>query len=267
MRRLLPVVLLLAACTGTAEETTATTAPLAEPPTTTTRAPSTTTTEPTTTTTGEECVDRDGVRRTSRGFVCPPHLIGLMERGGSGRPDRRQRANSLIAGATHLPGTYATRQFENPMRVTRVEPFQSDGESPAVLTFDFPSGKEMVGFAGEAATQMAALPDATPDNRPEGFEWKADVSSQALTVDGRPGIVTEYRVECLVDDNAHCNFQIDGLQRWSQIHGSRVAVVVVEMSDDEMLTVVVMTEDAASFDTYWTEVAQPILDSIEFLDQ
>jgi hypothetical protein len=46
-------------------------------------------------------------------------------------------------------------------------------------------------------------------------------------------------------------------------HGERVAVI--ELETPEPMTIH-LAGDQAFFDTYWTEVAQPILESIEFVD-
>jgi hypothetical protein len=250
------LVLLLAACSTAGGDTTTTTAPLTEPSTTTT-APATTTTTERTTTTVEECTERNGVLRNRRGFVCPPWLIPLDFVGiGTGQT------------AIHLPGTYDTRQFIPRFRFTREEQFTTVGERTQSVAFDYPPNMAMEAFGGEGALELARLPELQPVGRPDDWIWVEELETGEIEVGGSPAMVTSFTANCLDETSVNpdaCLFDIPALGNgiWTQLHGQRTAVIVVDTPDP--MTIVVEADDR-SFDTYWAEVAQPILDSIEFLD-
>jgi hypothetical protein len=256
------LVLLLAACTTAGGDTT-TTAPLAELSTTSTTAPSTTTTEPATTTTEGECVDRDGdgVLRNSRGFVCPPTLVVL-----SIEPMRGPEPT------WHLPGTYETRQFEPRLRFARDTRFVTVGETANWLVFetDFTGDEEIAIFSGELGSQLAELPNLVPIVKPDDWEWATEVETTEGEIGGHSATVTMFTANCRdettpEDDRDECEFTIPaaGDGYWYNAHGDRLALITLDTP--EPVTLIVGTNGRA-FDSYWAEVAQPIFDSIEFLD-
>jgi hypothetical protein len=261
MRQVLPLALLIvAACTGAAEDTT-TTAPLAEPSTTATTAPSTTTTTDvtTTTTTVDECTERDGVLRNSRGFVCPPHL----------------RAYELVPGSTdtptgiHLPGTYTLRQFTPAISFTRDERFTSPGENSVYVEYDIVSDQShMVSYTAHQA--FARFPDQQPSNHDSDWVWKNDLEVVETTVGGFPTTITTFSADCLSSalgpgNDGSCLFTIED-EDWLVFDGQRSGVIVVDLPDGAF-TILVESRTASQFDRYWAETVQPFLDSIEFLDQ
>ena len=247
------LVLVLAACSTAGEDTTTTTAPLAEPlTTTTTAATATTTTEGTTTTTVEECVERDGALRNRRGFICPPHLAPFGETVG------------------YLPGHYETQILRPSLGFSLPGRMRSPGEARSVLPFcdaDTNCIPAVMFWTGDNARTFQSLdyPDAvfvsnltTTETRLGGipatrldFEVERDPCPDEFTA-GAPCFVI--RVPEPPPGNAQWAFQPGG--RFVLIHVSEI---------DPPLTVFIEAS-TVTFDTYWTEVAQPILDSIEFLD-
>ncbi|MDX1748588.1 MAG: hypothetical protein R3324_21865, partial [Halobacteriales archaeon] len=261
-----PLLVLLAACSTAGEDTT-TTAPLAEPSTTsTTTTAQSTTTEPTTTPTEEECVERDGVLRTRRGFVCPPHLKLLEAVPGFG----------LASVEHHLPGEYRTRLATPAFSFRRTDRFESFGEGPAYLQLDekgnwFDVSTDSGGIlAFPSSETFPRFTDMQPVNRTEGFDWFVDLTVQEQMIGGHPATISTFTVVCRdptgVVDSAVCLFgELAPALDWGQVDGQRTAVVVIENRSGP-LTILAETHNADDFDTYWAEVAQPILDSIEFLD-
>ena len=248
--------LVLAAC-STAGGDTATTAVPAEPSTTTsTAAPTTTTTEPTTTTSETECVDRDGdgVLRTRRGFVCPPYM----------RSYDRTGPTEAIADI-HLPGTYTLRQFTPAITFTRTERFRAYGENVDIVEYDSHGPYHRI-LSGAAHENLAAFPDTQPWTHPD-HQWKSDIEVTDTTIDGYPATITGFTADCPDPDGGvdtpFCRFDLEGVPEWAQTDGQRTAVIVIDLPSGPF-TIVAQSPD--DFDTYWTEVAQPILDSIEYLD-
>ena len=256
MRRLLPLVLLLAACTSVAGNTT-TTAPVAEPSTTTT-VPSTTTTGPTSATTEEGCVERvgDGVLRNRRGFVCPPHLVGW---------DGTQfNPNPPI----HLPGSYETRAFAVPLSFVAPVPLPSNGDSNSLVQIfqgpnddtasSYPPRSSMRVWTDDAAAWIATIPESA-------WDWgeATDVTLTEVTVGGLEGARHDFTchrpegTDCVAGD-------LTGIPIGYR-HGQHVTIIDVATPAGQ--AVFEVFADPARFDEFWTEVAGPILDSIEFLDQ
>ena len=191
--------------------------------------------------------------------MCPPHLVTvtLVAVG---------QANTVI----HEPGTYETRLFTPPLRFTRDEAFTTVGERDQSVAFDLPTNTAMEAFGGELALQLATLLDLQPVNRPDAWVWVEDIETEDIEVGGYPATVTSVTANCL-DEAAtanalDCFFDIpaNGGLPFLQFHGQRTAVIVVDTPDP--MTIVVEAA-GRTFNTYWTEVAQPILDSIEFIDQ
>jgi hypothetical protein len=256
------LVLILAACSTAGGDTTTTTAPPAEPSTTATTAQTTTSTTEATTTTEEECVERDGVLRNERGFVCPPVILALkMEPGRGPEP------------TMHLAGTYETRQFTPRLRFTRTDPFVTIGESTNWLVFDTDHNNSMYlgAHSGPLGSQLAELPNLTPITRSDDWQWAVGVETTQDEIAGYPATFTTFTANCFDETKPEanqddCSFTIPALAGgpyWGQRHGD--AITVVTLDTTEPITIIAST-DQRTFDTYWTEVAQPILDSIEFID-
>ena len=249
MRRLIPLLLVLGACTSATEEVEPVdSAPSA--PTTSVTQPSTTTTQPTTTTTDEGCVERDGLRKNPRGFICPPRLWA------EGFPE--------FGDPTHLPGRYETRFFEPALSFQRAERFISLGENPG----------EAVALDGGTFTPWtyAIGSDLVDDVRSVDLgavELISDVLQSEVDILGGPAVQIDFVVaqdcetftgECRIPtfDDLHIT-----IESWTE--GDRVRLLILDRP--ERTVAFEITAEAEEFDTYWTEVARPILDSIEFLDQ
>ena len=260
------VVLVLGACSTAGGDTTTTTPPLAEPSTTTTASPSTTTvTEPTTTTTVAECVERDGVQRTDRGFICPPHLAPL---------------ESESHG--YLPGTYTTRLLRPALRFSQPDRFRSHGESPVLAILDHDGSaallprQGMAAIGGSAADGLFGVSDTTPRQHDDGWDWAiAETPVREVQTAGTQALGTSFVTRCWdgVSDptrisNLQCSFSLpdSGLPggSWTYLDGQRVTQFLVDTQEGSVLIEIRADEEDA--DTYWAEVARPILDSIEFLD-
>jgi hypothetical protein len=251
------LVLLLAACSTASGNTTTTTAPLAEPSTTSTTPSSTTTEEPTTTTTVEECVERDAVLRNPRGFVCPPHLRTIELTGGG---------NASPETSIHLPGTYTTRLFDPGFTFTNTNQFASAGELPTTAQLDTCDGYNcpplLIAWSGTAARWFRDLPL-------EDLEFVTNLDRSETQVGGYPAEVADFQGrDCEVESATPCYVltipEAPGAAQWAYPPDGRFVIISVDTPAG--LVVFDVEVQASNFDTYWTEVAQPILDSIEFLD-
>jgi hypothetical protein len=249
------LILVLAACSTAGGDTTTTALP-AEPSTTTTTTPSTTITEPTTTTTVEECTERDGVLRTRRGFVCPPTLGQFV---------------SVENTDFHLPGVYETRAFDPRLRFTRTTRFTSIGEHAEHLVLDLSDDGGIYVMSGSFGDGIASLPERIPNLAPEDWNWVGGPVSTTISIDEVPATRTDFTARCdfpqtqdrgcvFLDDDV----SLAGLPPWGHGHGDKITYIRVHHPRQEFTIVVETGPEAVN--TYWTEVAQPILDSIEFLD-
>lgn len=271
MRRVVPFVLVLAACTGMAEDTT-TTPPPARSSTTTAAPSTTTTTEPKTPIANvEDCVDRDGdgVLRSRRGFVCPPTMGNL-----------RLTEDGVIynrPGDRYLAGTYATVRFRPAFAFSRTEPFSSGGERSQIVELDATAIRRffqaaagrvqsVLAFGGPIATDIADMTKHMPINWEEGSAWATDVVVTSTSLDGLPTEMTTFVAKCPDDPGgvSRCDIPIPGLDWWWFRDGERVTMVTTEIDDTPFL--VLAATEQETFDTYWTNTVQPILDSIEFLE-
>ena len=258
------LVFLLAACSTAGGDTT-TIAPLAEPSTTSTRAaPTTTTTEPTTTTTTtqDECVDPDGdgVLRHGRGFVCPPYLRTLA---GGDQTD------------IHLPGEYRTRLFQPAVAFTRTGRFTSSGENSDEVVFDtfvkLGEIPDLQVFSIADHETAARIPTLQPWNHPQGWEWVTDLSVIDIEVGGFPATLTQFTANCPEPNDPDtelplCLFEEPVSVGWSRrvFDGQWTAVVVVELPSGPFT---IIAYEVYGKTDYWTTTVEPLLDSIEFIDQ
>ncbi len=83
---------------------------------------------------------------------------------------------------------------------------------------------------------------------------------------------TEFTTRCEEDEvtistDLLCVFEVPGLDFWNPDFAENDRVVTLEVDVPGGPVTILVRSPEPSFDTYWTEVAQPILDSIEFLDQ
>jgi hypothetical protein len=248
VKRLIPLVLLLAACTAVAEDTT-TTAPLAEPSTTT----STTALTTTTTTTDEECSERDGVLRTSRGFVCPPSMV---DRGVGIGGDESQ---------IHLGGSYETRLFLPRFSFTQPAMFRSRGESVMALDLDFTCPiedctRKITAFSHDVAEEIIGEDPA------QRLSFASDLRRTLTRIGGVPADRLDFSLSATdCDELRACALLLPSLAD-EPVGLGRDTRNVLFVIETPTLMVILVEARTVLFDAYWTEVAEPILDSIEFLD-
>ena len=254
MRGVVTVVALFLAGCSTAGGDTTTTVPLSGPTTTATTPPSITTSLPTTTT-DEECAERDGLLRTRRGFICPPTMSTF---------------DVADLPAHHLPGVYATRQFLPGFTFIAAAALSTRGESARVVEFDHrtpgPGAIPTKGFriyASETATRLI----------PRVYDRDAeDPRAEKITLEpiemwGTAGQRLDFTLGPECPSDSGCNLGVAGWPTvdhfvWNTDH--RIRFVIVDVPGGPIgIEVFALRND---FDTYWADVVQPILDSIEFLE-
>jgi hypothetical protein len=239
--------LVLAACSAPAEsaETTTTTTPAA----TTSNESTTSTVGTTTTTTGPECVERDGVLFDSRGFVCPPRLVTSQYPQG--------HSQSVVHG--YRPGTYVTTVFGPGFSFTRDVGFKSTGESMTVVNFD----EHPTCDTNECAREVVALSPQTTESllsNLDSVDWIVDVVSSPVQFWGTAGTQVDFTVG---DCPLNCILSLEGFQdAWGFREGHAVTVLSIDVAGGPLG--ILIAADQSRFDQYWTDVAEPILASIEF---
>ncbi len=256
MRGVVTVVALVLAGCSTAGGDTTTTLLVSGPTTASTTLPSTTTTLPTTSTTDEECAERDGLLRNTRGFICPPTMSTF---------------DLADLPARHLPGVYATRQFRPGFTFETAAALSTRGESARVVEFDHhtprPGAIPTEGFriyASETATRLI----------PRVYERNAeDPRTEEITVDpiemwGHAAERLDFTLGPECPSGSGCNLGVTGWPTvnhfvWNTDH--RIRFVIVDVPGGPVgIEVFALRSD---FDGYWADVVQPIVDSIEFLDR
>ncbi len=235
---LLVLCLILAACSSAAEPGTLPTT--AEQPATT-RAPSATTTTPlpSSTTTEPACTEVEAVFFDSRGFVCPPHM----------KPGR-----FFSDAIGYRPGTYTTRLFEPGFSFTQQAAFQSGGENLDLVAIEENSSRAMYMFSAGPAGQLAAFPFDT-------LPWVQDLEVSPIEYWGASGTQIDFTVGscpavgCLINVDAF-------IEAYGWVDGSRVRLLIIDVAGGPIA--VEITSQKSRFEAFWSEVAQPILESIEF---
>lgn len=237
--------MMLAACSTPAESATTTTT---TPATTTTAAATTTTTEATTTT-EPECVERDAVFFDSRGFVCPPHMVLAQT----------QFQQTTLG---YRPGTYTTRVFEPIFSVIREIGFKSFGENTFDVSVDEPNCE-----APECFQTVSVLSVDFVDQLQrflEDIEWAQDLTSSPVEYWGYNGTQIDFTVDTCPGNNLGCDVPIAGISYWGYPESTQNRLLVIDVPGGPIG--VDIGAHTSRFDQYWTEVAEPILASIEFSD-
>ena len=248
---LLVLLFLISACSAPAESAQTTTTAIVPAAVATTEATTMTTLAPTTTT-GSECVERDGVLYDSRGFVCPPRMSLDQD---------QLRPLALF----HRPGTYTTRVFEPTISFTRDAVFHSFGENPFLVSLDARPTCDAAecfkvvnvlspGFVGQ-------LEEALNDD----LDWIHDLTSSPVEYLGYAGIQIDFRVDtCSEEGDLPCSIPIEGLSFWGYPEFTANRLLMIEVPGGPVGFDIGAHQ--SRFDQYWTEVAEPILQSIEFSD-
>ena len=201
----------------------------------------------------EECVEQDGILRTRRGFVCPPTMPVF---------DVDELAER------HLPGTYVTRLFHPPISFTLPGPTWSRGERLGFVEIDFlDRGPRAVAERGLRIYGEEIAREVIPTGEQREDEWSVTETLLRTSVDIWGYEARQIDFQLGEACRSGCNMTVQGTRQsqftWDHTHHVRLLVVPLP---DGSLAIEVFTPDS-EFDTYWTEVAQPILESIEFLDQ
>jgi len=248
---LLMLLFVISACSAPAEsiETTSTTTVAAA---TTTEATTTTTTLATTTNTGSECIERDGVLYDSRGFVCPPRMSLDQD---------QLRPLALF----HRPGTYTTRVFEPAISFTRDAVFHSYGENAFLVSLDAQPTCDAAecfkvvnvlspGFVGQLEKALN-----------NDLDWIQDLTSSPVEYLGYAAIQIDFKVaDCSEEGGLPCSIPIEGLSFWGYPEFTANRLLMVKVPGGPVGFDIGAHQ--SRFDQYWTEVAEPILQSIEFSD-
>lgn len=214
--------------------------------TTTTAAVTTTTKAVTTTVAEDECEPHpDGYNVTRKGLVCPPSIP--------------VDADDLFL---YLPGTYRTRVFAVPFEFTRHVQGQAAWEA------DWGVGLDVTQTAGFPwATEIAAHVDAdypTPDFAAIAAH---ECASDTRLVE-RAALISGVEAD-LLDLVVICDFFWAGATPTGRIDfrdGDRWHLYALQVAGTDLIISAVATPVSA-FDGYFTDVVQPIIDSIRFLDQ
>jgi hypothetical protein len=201
--------------------------------------------------------------------VCPPRMgeLRLTEAGVIyNRP-----------GDLYFPGTYTTARFQPAFSFTRTETFSSGGERVGIVELDtavvrrfFQAAAGRVGsvlaFGGPLATEIRGMTEDSPINREEGFDWASNLVVAETSFAGFAAAKISFVAHCPDQPTApaRCDIAIPGLEWWWFRDGEAVTMIETRIGDTPF--VVLVATEQEEFDTYWTEVAQPILNSIEFLE-
>ncbi len=198
-----------------------------------------------------ECTESGGLLTTRRGFVCPPHLEvgpGLDKAGSTGGPPTPRR---------HLAGEYTTRVFRPAITFTRPQAFGAWGELPEEVSLDISPGRGlMYGLASSIVPQLRELVDQ---------EWATAVEVAEIEVDGHAGTRTDFIVGPQCDGSSAarlCYFDAGTMPEYRYQAGVAITVVIVEVPDGPMG--ILVKASPPDVDSYWSEVAGPVIDSLRF---
>ncbi len=201
--------------------------------------PGTTATSTPTTSAEPECTEREGVLYNTRGFVCPPHM----------KPGR-----FFSDAIGYLPGTYTTHLFEPGFSFTQEAAFQSGGENLGLVAIEETSNRALYAFAPDPAGELLAFPfDSLP--------WVQDLVVSPVEYWGASGTQIDFTVNdcpavgCLINISSF-------VEAYGWVDGARVRLLIIDVAGGPIGLEI--ATDASRFDQYWSEVAEPILTSIEF---
>lgn len=208
----------------------------------TTTALVTTTTPVATTVEGRDCPE------SGRGYQCPPDMWLVP----AGSP-------SAFSGGLHASGRYRTRVFMPSIEFTQLDQFTGYEHELALVV-------DVVGcvVAGPCHKVLIFGPALAAQVDLETLASRVCIEEIATIGDvafGLPATVLELRMGCaeilVAEAVGRPAGVLDG--------GNTVRLMAVNLDDDTQIFVIVEAP-TPEFDAYLEEVAQPILDSIRFLD-
>ena len=244
---LIEFLLVLASC-GAAAEVPATTTSIESASTTTTAQAATTSEATTTTTTEPPCVEREGVFYDSRGFVCPPHM---------------KQGKDLADSARYLPGTYTTRIFEPRFSFTRDGRFTSGGENGLLVVVQETANcqnpecfQAIYVYSPEVAEDLRAF-------RFDTLDWPRNLAISSVEYWGKPGTQINFVVGSCPTAGCAVNIEsLPGAYGWSE--GDQVTLLIIDVADGPIGFEI--TSHKSRFDAFVSEVADPVVQSIQFID-
>jgi hypothetical protein len=197
-------------------------------------------------------MESDGVLYDSRGFVCPPSMPFAQ-------------VELLPPTWFHRPGTYTMRVFEPGFSFTRDAVFQSYGENALLVSLD----ERPTCSAAECFQTVSVLsagfvsqlePVLTGDT-----EWVLDLTITPIEFKGLSATQIDFTVEtCDSAGGLPCSVPIQGLSSWVYLEETQNRLMIIDVPGGPVGYDI--GAHPSSFDQYWTEVAEPILASIEFAD-
>jgi hypothetical protein len=174
------------------------------------------------------------------------------------KPIADARSVPVAHPAWYLAGTYTTQVFEPSFSFTRGTTFGSRGESVYFTVIDEPGAYMAVMFP-EAAAEYRAYPFGDE-------EWVEGLTVSEVEYWGYPGSQIDFTAGSCAPLSG-CATRILSLPfQWGWYNDThQVRVLVIDVPDGPIGFLIHGPQ--YRFDQYWTEVAEPILTSIEFLDQ
>ena len=195
----------------------------------------TTTTVAVTTTLGMDDCPAGGGGQTRRGLYCPPDLpLGLRE---------------IDRTYLMMPGTFTSREFPHTFEFTRDSSWEGFPDNDFFLNLDAP---------GNPTSLSIGLPEDIPvwEEAIETDECLNVVETGTSTVGGYPADYVDFAATCLVVVPVPIAFNVwDGLR-----------VRLYKFDTGDLTFPLLVGEWSDEFNAYFTDVAEPIIDSIRFLD-
>jgi hypothetical protein len=176
---------------------------------------------------------------------------------------RYPMGHRLSEFAGYRAGTYTTRVFQPGFTFTTEAGFDSSGENQGVVPFD----EHPTCDSAECFRLVVALSPETVESFESNLgtvEWITNVVSSPVEYWGATGTRTDFSIgDCPAGT---CFLSLEGFQdTWGFQGGQSVSLLNIDVPGGPIGYVVAANQ--SRFDQYWTEVAEPILASIEFNDE
>jgi hypothetical protein len=164
------------------------------------------------------------------------------------------QANDPALG--YRPGTYTTRFTEPTFTFTRDTTFRARGERIQLVNLDEIPSAAAFALAAEIAEEYSSYPF-------EQHDWVKDLKSRQVEYWGYPGT----QIDFIIDDcpPTGCTVTLEAvLWLWGWPPDEKVRLLFIEVPGGPIGFEIHANQ--SRFDQYWTEVAEPILASIELMD-